>query len=229
MIVLERMNEYLRRTNCCMSSPTKMTVVIPSANSRAVKDLRCPWHTGVNDCLVADPMDVLLPLSCNGPKDPVIHQVGKIEKDFILHSTTCEERSQIFVTHHPTLETRSTSSTPMKLILVTLTILFTQTLVVSAKPPAFISSVNSKQQQSLLGLNSMSEEMNPNNDSELPCSSSAAGLHPFAMLPGDPSLILHTNVDLGDKKLEIMKGMLSCYIPRGVANSFVPCVIFVNF
>ena len=25
-------------------------------------------------------------------------------------------------------------------------------------------------------------------------------------LPGDPSLILTTNVDLGDKKLEIMKG-----------------------
>ena len=26
-------------------------------------------------------------------------------------------------------------------------------------------------------------------------------------LPGDPSLILTTNVDLGDKKMEIMKGM----------------------
>ena len=31
--------------------------------------------------------------------------------------------------------------------------------------------------------------------------------HPFSTLPGDPSLILTTNVDLGDKKLEIMKGM----------------------
>jgi len=29
---------------------------------------------------------------------------------------------------------------------------------------------------------------------------------PFCDLPGDPSLILTTNVDLGDKKLEIMKG-----------------------
>mmetsp|Transcript_14087 Transcript_14087/g.32615 ORF Transcript_14087/g.32615 Transcript_14087/m.32615 type:complete len:165 (-) Transcript_14087:1339-1833(-) len=29
--------------------------------------------------------------------------------------------------------------------------------------------------------------------------------HPFCTLPGDPSLILTTNVDLGDKKLEIMK------------------------
>ena len=30
--------------------------------------------------------------------------------------------------------------------------------------------------------------------------------HPFCQLPGDPSLILTTNVDLGDKKMEIMKG-----------------------
>eukprot|EP00980_Cylindrotheca_fusiformis_P022742 scaffold9672_cov112-Cylindrotheca_fusiformis.AAC.5 len=31
------------------------------------------------------------------------------------------------------------------------------------------------------------------------------GAHPFNSLPGDPSLHLVTNVDLGDKKLEIMK------------------------
>ena len=31
--------------------------------------------------------------------------------------------------------------------------------------------------------------------------------HP-STLPGDPSLNLVTNVDLGDKKLDIMKGML---------------------
>jgi hypothetical protein len=30
--------------------------------------------------------------------------------------------------------------------------------------------------------------------------------HPFCDLPGDPSLILTTNVNLGDKKLDIMKG-----------------------
>ena len=30
--------------------------------------------------------------------------------------------------------------------------------------------------------------------------------HPFCDLPGDPSLMLTTNVDLGAKKLEIMKG-----------------------
>lgn len=33
--------------------------------------------------------------------------------------------------------------------------------------------------------------------------------HPFCQLPGDPSLILTTNVDLGDKKLEIMKGKVT--------------------
>lgn len=31
------------------------------------------------------------------------------------------------------------------------------------------------------------------------------GGHPFCQLPGDPSLILTTNVDLGAKKMEIMK------------------------
>jgi hypothetical protein len=31
--------------------------------------------------------------------------------------------------------------------------------------------------------------------------------HPFCDLPGDPSLILTTNVDLGDKKLQIMKNI----------------------
>jgi hypothetical protein len=36
--------------------------------------------------------------------------------------------------------------------------------------------------------------------------SSSNESHPFCLLPGDPSLILTTNVDLGDKKMEIMKG-----------------------
>jgi hypothetical protein len=35
-----------------------------------------------------------------------------------------------------------------------------------------------------------------------------AHAHPFCSLPGDPSLLLTTNVDLGDKKLEIMKGKI---------------------
>lgn len=35
---------------------------------------------------------------------------------------------------------------------------------------------------------------------------SSAEPHPFCQLPGDPSLILTTNLDLGDKKLELMKG-----------------------
>lgn len=29
--------------------------------------------------------------------------------------------------------------------------------------------------------------------------------HPFSLLPGDPSLILTTNIDLGSKKMDIMK------------------------
>jgi hypothetical protein len=45
--------------------------------------------------------------------------------------------------------------------------------------------------------------MNNDETSQPPCQVSP---HPFTMLPGDPSLILTTNVDLGDKKLEIMKG-----------------------
>ena len=30
--------------------------------------------------------------------------------------------------------------------------------------------------------------------------------HPFCQLPGDPSLVLSTNVDLGNAKSDIMKG-----------------------
>lgn len=36
--------------------------------------------------------------------------------------------------------------------------------------------------------------------------SKTSGEHPFCDLPGDPSLILTTNVDLGIKKMAIMKG-----------------------
>jgi hypothetical protein len=38
-----------------------------------------------------------------------------------------------------------------------------------------------------------------------PCGSQP---HPFSVLPGDPSMVLVTNVDLGDKKLEVMKGKI---------------------
>jgi len=43
--------------------------------------------------------------------------------------------------------------------------------------------------------------------SEMSASSSSSSTteHPFCKLPGDPSLILTTNCDLGDKKMEIMK------------------------
>jgi phenylpyruvate tautomerase len=35
----------------------------------------------------------------------------------------------------------------------------------------------------------------------------STGCHPFCDLPGDPSLILTTNVDLGDKKAGILKDL----------------------
>lgn len=38
--------------------------------------------------------------------------------------------------------------------------------------------------------------------------------HPFCDLPGDPSLMLTTNVDLGSKKLDIMKGKTPCSMIR---------------
>jgi hypothetical protein len=37
--------------------------------------------------------------------------------------------------------------------------------------------------------------------------------HPFCQLPGDPSLILTTNVDLGSAKLDVMKGELQIAFP----------------
>ena len=58
----------------------------------------------------------------------------------------------------------------------------------------------------------MSSTQNDKNDEVAdtpPCAAGGNGEpHPFSMLPGDPSMVLITNVDLGDKKLEIMKGML---------------------
>lgn len=54
------------------------------------------------------------------------------------------------------------------------------------------------------GLNPHKAHMSALESNETPCD--GKGAHPFSMLPGDPSLILTTNVDLGDKKLEIMKG-----------------------
>lgn len=49
--------------------------------------------------------------------------------------------------------------------------------------------------------------------------------HPFCDLPGDPSLMLTTNVDLGSKKLEIMKGE-STYQNFTFNKSIVPLLTF---
>ncbi|VEU33890.1 unnamed protein product [Pseudo-nitzschia multistriata] len=38
-----------------------------------------------------------------------------------------------------------------------------------------------------------------------PAAASSACPHPFTQLPGDPSLVLVTNLDLGTKKLDVMK------------------------
>ena len=91
----------------------------------------------------------------------------------------------------------------MKLLLSILAFILTHSFtlfVVGATPtPAFISSAK-KDSSTLLTSGAI---MNDDDKSQTPCHASP---HPFTMLPGDPSLILTTNVDLGDKKLEIMKG-----------------------
>ena len=51
------------------------------------------------------------------------------------------------------------------------------------------------------------DKMDSTNDA---ATTNGGGEHPFCSLPGDPSLILTTNVDLGDKKMEIMKGKDNC-------------------
>jgi hypothetical protein len=54
-------------------------------------------------------------------------------------------------------------------------------------------------------------------------------VHPNCLLPGDPSLILTTNVDLGAQKMEIMKGALissSWVLYRSLTNK-IPDVLSV--
>lgn len=67
--------------------------------------------------------------------------------------------------------------------LVLLTLLLTCTLVSSFHPLSKTGALSQQQKMSAT-----------END-----------IHPFCQLPGDPSLILTTNVDLGDKKLDVMK------------------------
>lgn len=85
----------------------------------------------------------------------------------------------------------------MKIFLLCLSFFATNCFTVAANP-AFVSTQSTKAHQP------SAKAMNDNQKvNEIPC---AASPHPFSMLPGDPSLVLTTNVDLGDKKLEIMKG-----------------------
>jgi len=124
----------------------------------------------------------------------------------VVIARCCAERSHSTELHRGIVDhqahlssTRPHTDYSMKLLLSVLTILLTQSLVFAANPPAFITSASSSKQP--IELNPLRSAMNDNCD--MSCSTAP---HPFTMLPGDPSLILHTNVDLGDKKLEIMKG-----------------------
>ncbi|KAL7437037.1 hypothetical protein ACHAXM_005427 [Skeletonema potamos] len=60
-------------------------------------------------------------------------------------------------------------------------------------------------------------------------SSSPIGRHPHCELPGDPSLILQTNVDLGENKVRIMKD-LSALVAKslGKPESYVAISITDN-
>ena len=67
---------------------------------------------------------------------------------------------------------------------------------VAAKPPAFITPTKSPKQ-------SQQAAMSTNTDEN---AGRSQPHHPFCDLPGDPSMHIVTNVDLADKKLDIMKG-----------------------
>ena len=80
----------------------------------------------------------------------------------------------------------------MKTLKTVVFLLFPVHLVVSAF--AFSSSLTNQTKR-------LSVEMSA--DSTM--NEEACASHPFNSLPGDPSLHLVTNVDLGDKKMDIMK------------------------
>ena len=73
------------------------------------------------------------------------------------------------------------------------------------RAPAFLNGVRHRSIPFPRG--SPSSLMNSADGSAVPCGFTQAelGANP-STLPGDPSLVLTTNVDLGDQKLEIMKG-----------------------
>jgi len=66
---------------------------------------------------------------------------------------------------------------------------------------AFLSSTSSSS-------SSTSMKSDRNDAATPPCAGIDLTAHP-SMLPGDPSLVLITNMDLGDKKMEVMKGKIS--------------------
>jgi hypothetical protein len=80
---------------------------------------------------------------------------------------------------------------------------FLLTLQFAALAHSFSSPSSSNRTDRVSLKMSADETINSNDDA--PCT----GEHPFNKLPGDPSLHLVTNVDLGDKKMEIMKGKIT--------------------
>ena len=90
----------------------------------------------------------------------------------------------------------------MKTLQHTIAVLVTLLLLASSLVNAFtdphVSSSAAAFLKSTSSLTMSSDHTTP--------SDAATPHHPFCDLPGDPSLILTTNVDLGAKKLEIMKG-----------------------
>lgn len=85
-------------------------------------------------------------------------------------------------------------------LLITLVVVLTFSLVEAFIDP-HVSSRSTSTSSSMTMSSSSSDPTTP--------SAAATPRHPFCDLPGDPSLILTTNVDLGAKKLDIMKGKKS--------------------
>ena len=92
----------------------------------------------------------------------------------------------------------------MKLLHQTLAIVFLlSTSVCSFTTDPHLTTASSKRKTPLTTVDMSSSDSNPPVNEATPH-------HPFCDLPGDPSLMLTTNVDLGAKKLDVMKGKAAC-------------------
>jgi hypothetical protein len=93
----------------------------------------------------------------------------------------------------------------MPLMLLTMRIILAvASLFISLAASAFVSPASSATATATATATAHSQAISSSSTTSHAMSASAH--HPFCDLPGDPSLILTTNVDLGDKKMGIMKG-----------------------